>query len=291
LADSKLPTTFWAKAVNTACYVQNRALVVKPYNKTPYELFRGMFDGKADEDFFVGYSMSSKGFRLYNIRTRKVEENLHIEFLENKHIVAGDKPKWLFDIDMLTKSMNYVPVIADGSPLFDSSPKISDDVGSPPFGNDGKKDDKGSPSKEYGFDDQERPEHDNSTKNVNTVRPSINTASTNVSTGSSKIDTTSSTVNTRSSGYQTDPDMSTLGDYAILEATNDDFLCVEADMSNITNTYLVPSTPITRIHKDHSLDNVIGAVQSGIEPTRVAKALSDPAWVDAMQEELLQFKL
>ncbi|GKF74907.1 putative ribonuclease H-like domain-containing protein, partial [Tanacetum coccineum] len=40
LADSKLPTTFWAEAVNTACYAQNRVLVVKPHNKTPYELFR-----------------------------------------------------------------------------------------------------------------------------------------------------------------------------------------------------------------------------------------------------------
>ncbi|GKD82425.1 putative ribonuclease H-like domain-containing protein [Tanacetum coccineum] len=41
LADSKLPTTFWAKAVNTACYVQNRVLVTKPHNKTPYKLFLG----------------------------------------------------------------------------------------------------------------------------------------------------------------------------------------------------------------------------------------------------------
>nr|GEW55510.1 ribonuclease H-like domain-containing protein [Tanacetum cinerariifolium] len=41
LADLKMPTTFWAKAVNTACYVQNRVLVTKPHNKTPYELFHG----------------------------------------------------------------------------------------------------------------------------------------------------------------------------------------------------------------------------------------------------------
>ncbi|GJR44508.1 uncharacterized mitochondrial protein-like protein [Tanacetum coccineum] len=41
LADSKLPTTFWAEAVNTVCYVQNRVLVIKPQNKTPYELFLG----------------------------------------------------------------------------------------------------------------------------------------------------------------------------------------------------------------------------------------------------------
>nr|GEV01397.1 retrovirus-related Pol polyprotein from transposon TNT 1-94 [Tanacetum cinerariifolium] len=41
LADSKLPTTFWVEAVNTACYVQNGVLVIKPHNKTPYELFLG----------------------------------------------------------------------------------------------------------------------------------------------------------------------------------------------------------------------------------------------------------
>ncbi|GJT64445.1 reverse transcriptase domain-containing protein [Tanacetum coccineum] len=41
LADSLLPTVFWAEAVNTACYVLNRVLVTKPYNKTPYELIIG----------------------------------------------------------------------------------------------------------------------------------------------------------------------------------------------------------------------------------------------------------
>ncbi|GJV39691.1 putative ribonuclease H-like domain-containing protein [Tanacetum coccineum] len=72
----------------------------------------GKFDGKSDEGFFVGYSLNSKAFGVYNIRTRKVEENLHIRFLEDKPIIEGDRPKWLFDIDVLTKSMNYVPVIA-----------------------------------------------------------------------------------------------------------------------------------------------------------------------------------
>nr|GEX85738.1 hypothetical protein [Tanacetum cinerariifolium] len=72
----------------------------------------GKFDGKADKGYFVGYSINSKAFRVYNIRTRRVEENLYIEFLENKPIVAGARPKWLFDIDMLTNSMNCVPVIA-----------------------------------------------------------------------------------------------------------------------------------------------------------------------------------
>ncbi|GJV66278.1 putative ribonuclease H-like domain-containing protein [Tanacetum coccineum] len=136
-ADSKLPTTFWAEAVSTACYVHNMVLVVKPHNKTHYELFRGFkpalnfmrpfgchvtilntldnlgkFDGKSDDGFFVGYSLSSKAFRVYNTRTRRVKENLHIGFLENKPMIEGNGPKWLFDIDSLTQSMNYVPVAA-----------------------------------------------------------------------------------------------------------------------------------------------------------------------------------
>ncbi|GJZ99640.1 putative ribonuclease H-like domain-containing protein [Tanacetum coccineum] len=107
LADSKLPTTFWVEVVNTACYVQNRVLVIKPHNKTPYEIFLGRkpalsfmrpfgcpftilntidhlgkFDGKADEGFFVGYSTNSKAFRVFNSRTRIVEENLHVKFSE-----------------------------------------------------------------------------------------------------------------------------------------------------------------------------------------------------------------
>nr|GFC93642.1 retrovirus-related Pol polyprotein from transposon TNT 1-94 [Tanacetum cinerariifolium] len=56
--------------------------------------------------------MSSKEFRVFNKRTRRVEENLHVEFLENKAIEKGSSLNWLFDIDSLTKSMNYVPVDA-----------------------------------------------------------------------------------------------------------------------------------------------------------------------------------
>nr|GEU62658.1 hypothetical protein [Tanacetum cinerariifolium] len=143
LADAKLPVTFWAEAVNTACYVQNRVLVNNSYNKTPYELFNGRspaigflkpfgchvmilntldnlgkFEEKGDEGYFIGYSMSSKAFRVFNKRTRRVEENLHVEFLENKAIEKGSGPNWLFDIDSLTKYMNYVPVDAGVRPIW-----------------------------------------------------------------------------------------------------------------------------------------------------------------------------
>ncbi|GJZ02639.1 putative ribonuclease H-like domain-containing protein [Tanacetum coccineum] len=91
-----------------------RVLVTKPHNKTSYELITGKiaiisyirpfgchvtilntidhlrkFDGKSEEGFLVRYSLQSKAFRVYNLETKRVEENLHITFLENKPNVAG----------------------------------------------------------------------------------------------------------------------------------------------------------------------------------------------------------
>ncbi|GJY20620.1 putative ribonuclease H-like domain-containing protein [Tanacetum coccineum] len=148
LADSFLPNTFWAEAVSTACYVLNRVLVTKPQNKTPYELITGKipiisyirpfgchvtilntidhlgkFDGKSDEGFLVGYSLNSKAFRVYNLETKRVEENLHITFLENKPNVAGKGPNWLFDLDYLTDSMNYQPVRSENQANKHAGPK------------------------------------------------------------------------------------------------------------------------------------------------------------------------
>ncbi|GKD63091.1 putative ribonuclease H-like domain-containing protein [Tanacetum coccineum] len=301
----------------------------------------GKFDGKSDDGFFVGYSLTSKAFRVYNIRTRRVEENLHIRFLEDKPIISGDGPKWLFDLDSLTKSMNYVPVIAGtnsndfagsevsigegstsketdtsqdyivmplwkDSSLFDSSSmNVSHDE--PEASSDAEKRDDEGVSKATKVDNQERPE--SSTPNINTVGPSVNTASANPRT-----------------------DIFSLRDNVTPEASNADLFGdeTEMDMSNLNASYQVPTTPNTRIHKDHSLDHVIGDIQSGVqtrgmtktankqgflsavyegkthedlntcmffcflsqeEPKSVTKALSDTDWVEAMQEELLQFKL
>ena len=72
----------------------------------------GKFEEKADEGYLVGYSVNSKAFRVYNKRTKHVEENLQIKFSENTSNVEGKGPEWLFNVDILTKTMNYVPVIA-----------------------------------------------------------------------------------------------------------------------------------------------------------------------------------
>nr|GEZ51880.1 hypothetical protein [Tanacetum cinerariifolium] len=113
LVDLLLLIPFWAEAVNTACYVQNRVLVTKPHNKTPYALLHGKFQVKVDEGFLIGYSMCSKAFRVFNSRTRIVQETLHVNFMENKPNVAGSGPAWLFDIDSLTQTMNYHPVLTE----------------------------------------------------------------------------------------------------------------------------------------------------------------------------------
>nr|GEZ89908.1 ribonuclease H-like domain-containing protein [Tanacetum cinerariifolium] len=91
LADLLLPIPFRAEAVNTACYV--------------------------DEGFLVGYSVCSKEFRVFNSRTRIVQETLHVNFMENKPNVAGSGPAWLFDIDKEEGTQTYVlfPMLSDGS--------------------------------------------------------------------------------------------------------------------------------------------------------------------------------
>ncbi|GKB53499.1 putative ribonuclease H-like domain-containing protein [Tanacetum coccineum] len=91
--------------------------VAERRNKTLIEAARtmdhlGKFDGKVDEGFFVGYYVVSKAMRVFNKRTRIVEETLNIRFLENTPNVTGNRPDWLFDVDSLTISMNYVPVVA-----------------------------------------------------------------------------------------------------------------------------------------------------------------------------------
>ncbi|GJT81790.1 putative ribonuclease H-like domain-containing protein [Tanacetum coccineum] len=230
LANSKLPTTFWAEVVNTTFYVQNRVLVVKPHNKTPYELFHGRtptlsfmrlfgclvtilitidhlgkFDGKADEGFFVGYSLNSKAFRVFNSRTRIVKKNLHIRFNESTPNAVGSGPDWLFDIDALTRTINYEPVVAD--------PKSSHDDGSKPSSDNGKKVNK-DPKKDSECNDKEKEDNVNSTNNVND-------ASTN-------------------------------------EVNNDEDVGAEADINNLDTTIQVSPISTTRIHKDHPLDQVIG---------------------------------
>ncbi|GJS81348.1 putative ribonuclease H-like domain-containing protein [Tanacetum coccineum] len=272
LADSKLPTTFWAEAVNTACNVQNRVLVVNPHNKTPYELFHGRtptlsfmrpfgcpvtilntidhlgkFNGKADEGFFVGYSLNSKAFRVFNSRTRIVEENLHIRFSKSTPNVVGSGPYWLFDIDALRRTMNYEPIIAG---THDDGKKVNKD-----------------PRKESECIDQEKEDNVNNTNNVNTVSSTVNAAGTNeVNAVGEKI----------SIELPFDPTMPALEDASIFDfLSNDEDDGGMADMNNLDTTIQVSLIPTTRIYKDHPLDQVIRDLQSATQTRKMSKNLEE----------------
>ncbi|GJU87804.1 putative ribonuclease H-like domain-containing protein [Tanacetum coccineum] len=292
LADSKLPTTFWAEAVNTACYVQNRVLVTKPHNKTPYELFLGRkpalgfmrpfgcpvtilntidhlgkFDGKADEGFFVGYSINSKAFRVFNSRTRIVEENLHVQFSENTPNIAGSGPNWLFDIDALTKSMNYKPFVVGNQSNGNAGTKACDDAG-----DDEKKvteeqgKEGGDPSKKEECNDQEKEDNVNNTNNVNAA----STNEVNVVDVKTSIE------------LPLDPNMPELEDYSIIE--DDENVGAEDDMNNLDTTIQVSPILTIRIYKDHPLDQVIGDFQSAPQIRRMSKHFEAHGFVSTIQQ-------
>nr|GEU31801.1 putative ribonuclease H-like domain-containing protein [Tanacetum cinerariifolium] len=132
LADSKLPTTFWTEAVNTTCR-KSALSFMRPFG-CPVTILStidhlGKFDRKTDEGFFIGYSTNIKVFRVFNSRTRIAEENLHVKFSENTPNIAGSGSNWLFDIDALTKSMNYKPVVAENRSNGSAGTKAYDNIG------------------------------------------------------------------------------------------------------------------------------------------------------------------
>ncbi|GJZ67641.1 putative ribonuclease H-like domain-containing protein [Tanacetum coccineum] len=182
------------------------------------------FDGNADEGFFVGYSTNSKAFRVFNSRTRIVEENLHVQFSENTPNIAGSGPNWLFDIDALTKSMNYKPVVA----------------GNQTNGNAGNEDSEVPSTEEPREDQRVNQEMDasvNSTNTINTVSPTVNAAGIEDNAVYENI----------VYGCADDPNMPELED--IVYSDDDEDVGAEADMNNLDAFMSVSPIPTTRIHK------------------------------------------
>nr|GEU43393.1 retrovirus-related Pol polyprotein from transposon TNT 1-94 [Tanacetum cinerariifolium] len=126
----------WAEAVSTACFTQNRSIIHTRYNKTPYELRHerkpnveyfymfgslcyptndrdslGKMKPKADIGIFIGYSETSKGFQIYNRRTKKIMETIHIKFDEltamaSEHDSLEPISQQFINNDSSTESMN-----------------------------------------------------------------------------------------------------------------------------------------------------------------------------------------
>nr|GEV13277.1 putative ribonuclease H-like domain-containing protein [Tanacetum cinerariifolium] len=254
--DSLLPIPFWAEAVNTACYVKNRVLVTKPHNKTPYELLLGRtpsigfmrpfgcpatilitldplgkYDGKDDEGFLIGYSISSKAFRVFNSRTRisEVHVSPSISAKTKKHDdktkreAKGNSPiEFSIGSRKLSQefedfSNNNVNKVNAVSTLVHAVGKILT----------------------------------NNTNTFSAAGPS-NTAVTPTLEKSSYVDT---------SQYPDNPNMPALEDITYFD--NDEDVSAEADFTNLETTVIVSPIPTTRVHKDHPVTQIIVDLTKG----------------------------
>nr|GEY41823.1 putative reverse transcriptase, RNA-dependent DNA polymerase [Tanacetum cinerariifolium] len=207
-------------------------------SKLPNHL--GKFDGKDDEGFFVGYSLNSNAFKVFNSRTRIVENNLHISFSKSTPNVKGSGPDWLFDIDALTKIMNYEQIVAGTQSNGFVGTKVSDNAGQARKETD--------PVKDYillslwtddpPFSQDPKSSHDDGSKPLSDDGKSstVNAASTN-----------------EENEFPFNQNMPALEDVSIFNFSSDD--------------------------------------EDDEEPKKVIHALKGPSWIEAMQKELLQFKL
>nr|GFA82906.1 putative ribonuclease H-like domain-containing protein [Tanacetum cinerariifolium] len=285
-----------AKAVNTACYVQNKVLVTKPQNKTLYELLQGRlpsigfmrpfgcpitilntldhlgkFQGKVDEGFLVGYSVCS-----LQDTEKAGEEVTHtyvlFPMLSDGSINSQNKNK-----DALVDGKEH-----DNDIQKSMSPEIHSSSSGAQTRKQGdkteNKDKRKSPVVSItGFKDLNAEFED-------TAGPSNTAVSPTVANSSSQDASTSSH----------DSDMPNLKD--LTHSDDADDVGAEADINNLESIISVSPIPTTRIHKDHSTSQIIDdlssttqtrsmvrAVRDQEEPKRVHQALKDLSWIEAMQ--------
>nr|GEW78535.1 ribonuclease H-like domain-containing protein [Tanacetum cinerariifolium] len=282
--DLLLPIPFWAKAINTACYVQNRVLVTKPQNKTPYELLLGKtpsigfmrpfgchvtifntldplgkFDGKVDEGFLVGYSVSSKAFRVFNSRTHIVQETLHINFLENKPNVAEKAGE--------ESAQQYVlfPVWSIGS----KNPQNTNDDAT--FGGKKPEFEGRKPESEvhvFPSSSAQSKKHDDKTKREAKGK-SLFESSTGYRNLSAEFedlsDNSINEVNVVDSLVPTVGQLST-NSTNTFSATGP--FNTAADFTNLEITITANPIPTTRVHKDHPVTQIIGDLSSATQIRR-----------------------
>nr|GEZ60412.1 retrovirus-related Pol polyprotein from transposon TNT 1-94 [Tanacetum cinerariifolium] len=324
----------------------------------------GKLESKANEGFLVEYSVTSKAFRVFNTKTKKVDENLHVRFLKIKPNVAGKGPSWPFDIDSLTNSMNYIPVSVGNQtdknvgpqdtngnagtqdnvnaekkvsdqhyilmPLWSfisSTYKSSDDKAE----DDKPKDDTGSKTVVEPVNQEDQAYRDaldrlmSQEKEASDAADSLskefekgpacgpsyphldafipNETLLHVDQDDSQIPNLKDTAELRSTGIFT----SAYDDELNTFTSPVQSVGAEADFNNMKSSIVLSPIPTHRLHIDHPKDQILRDPQSAaqtwgiakkssrahalMEPKKVAQALDDESWVEAMQDELLQFSL
>nr|GEX94734.1 hypothetical protein [Tanacetum cinerariifolium] len=305
---SRAPLFLWAEAFATACFTQNRSIIHRRFNKTPYELINrrkpdisflhvfgalcypkndrediGKLGAKGDIGFFIGYSADSCAYRIYNRRTKKIMETMNVSFDELSAIAfeqRSSKPGLQSELDLLFEAMHddYI----GGQPLATARTV--------------------SPA-------QESQVRQTSTTSTTIVDTTPNP--TNSSSHATNIPITSQDFDDLNSNAMVD------GNTFVNPFTNSSTNAAESsssqnvDSSNM-HTFYQPYPHEFQWTKDHPLEQVIGEPSrpvltrnqlrfdddmcmyaltvSTMEPKNVKEAMTDPAWIDSMQEELLQFK-
>ncbi|KAJ9557296.1 hypothetical protein OSB04_011910 [Centaurea solstitialis] len=283
LSEANLATQFWVEAVNTACYTQNRSLIVKRFRRTPYELFRnrkpsnehlhifgcvcyilnnkdnlGKFDSKSDDGIFLGYSSISKTYRVFNKRRQTIQETIHVKFDESGPTFPH--PHNNSDINQWADSFFQFPDI----PIADPSPQDLPDS----------------------FEESPPPP-----PSQISIPPIINATPITQVTPEPDQPTNCE-----------DFSQTTVSEPA---PTN---LLPDPSVNEASTSGQVYQPPALRWTKDHPIDQVLGNPSSGVktrrqsgnvclyvnfisenEPKEIDDALRDSAWVSAMQEELVEF--
>ncbi|GJR58345.1 putative ribonuclease H-like domain-containing protein [Tanacetum coccineum] len=296
---SRAPLFLWAEAIATACYTQNRSIIHRRFNKTPYELINGRkpdisflhvfgalcypkndredigkLGAKGDIGFFIGYSADSCAYRVYNRRTKKIMETMNVTFDELSAMAfeqSSSKP----GLQSMTSGQ-----ISSGLDLTYAPSTITT---------------------------QQPTEAPQALQTPTATTTTADTAPTptNSSSQATNCPNSSQDVDELETQQHGQHQPATIAD----NVPNAMF-----DGNTFVNPFATPSTEILNLisQYDHPLEQVIGEPSrpvltrnqlrsdgdmcmyaltvSTVEPKNVKEAMTDPAWIESMQEELLQFK-
>ncbi|GJR17328.1 putative ribonuclease H-like domain-containing protein [Tanacetum coccineum] len=295
LVESKLPTTFWADATSTDKLLDTFLGPVYHILNTRDHL--GKFDGKADEGYFVGYSI------LFDVDSLSISMNYVPVGAGNKtngiagtkdNIVAGQaqKEKGPEQEYILIPLCITDPIISQGSKDCegDAGMKPTEVDENEASDKSGKHDQEARSKLERINQREMQIEHSNSTNGINTISTHVSTAgpSIDIAGPSPPVNTTRPSISTANESEEqlferfspfknaftlpSVPNVSSMDNTGIFgNAYDDEDVEEEVDINNVISSYTVPDTSFTKFHKDHPEDQVIGSLKTPVQTRHMTK--------------------
>ncbi|GJR00234.1 putative ribonuclease H-like domain-containing protein [Tanacetum coccineum] len=296
---SRAPLFLWAEAIATACYTQNRSIIHRRFDKTPYELINGRkpdisflhvfgalcypkndredigkLGAKGDIGFFIGYSANSCAYRVYNRRTKKIMETMNVTF-DELSAMAFEQSSLKLGLQSLTSGQ--ITMYDDhigGQPL--DAPKTIPGAQAPQA--------------------LQTPMATTTTTDIALTPTNSLSQATSIPSSSQNVDE----LETQQQHGQPHP--ASIADN-VPNAMFDDNTFVNPFATPSTSavessssmwsieTCIIFTNLLTRNQLKSDGDMCMYALTvSTMEPKNVNEAMTDPVWIESMQEELLQFK-